>query len=54
MLVSPLINKLLGEDRVIVSDVAGTTRDAVDTKVTWNENQIIFLSIQPDFAVKQK
>ena len=37
---SSLINKLLGEDRVIVSDVAGTTRDAVDTKVTWNEKDI--------------
>ena len=26
-----MVNKLLGEDRVIVSDIAGTTRDAVDT-----------------------
>ena len=30
---SSLINKLCGEERVIVSDIAGTTRDAVDTKV---------------------
>ena len=40
---SSLINKLLGEDRVIVPDVAGTTRDAVDTKVTWNEKDYIFI-----------
>ena len=39
---SSLINKLLGEDRV-VSDIAGTTRDAVDTKVTWNEKDYIFI-----------
>ncbi|WP_029504605.1 ribosome biogenesis GTPase Der [Lachnoclostridium phytofermentans] len=40
---SSIINKLLGENRVIVSDVAGTTRDAIDTAVTWNEKEYIFI-----------
>ena len=33
---SSLINKILGEDRVIVSNIAGTTRDAIDTLVEYN------------------
>lgn len=40
---SSLINKLLGENRVIVSDVAGTTRDAIDTAVTWDDKEYVFI-----------
>ena len=40
---SSLINKLCGEDRVIVSDIAGTTRDAVDTRVKYNKKDYIFI-----------
>ena len=35
---SSLVNALLNEDRVIVSNVAGTTRDAIDTKFTYHNN----------------
>lgn len=38
---SSLINALLNEDRVIVSDVAGTTRDAVDTRFTYDKKDYI-------------
>lgn len=40
---SSLINKLLGEQRVIVSDIAGTTRDAVDARVKWQGREYIFI-----------
>lgn len=40
---SSLINRLLGEDRVIVSDIAGTTRDSVDTLVEYQERKYIFI-----------
>ena len=40
---SSLINKLLGENRLIVSDIAGTTRDAVDTEVIHNGKEYVLI-----------
>lgn len=40
---SSIINKLVGENRVIVSDIAGTTRDAIDTVVKYHNNDFIFI-----------
>ena len=36
---SSMVNKMLGYDRVIVSDIAGTTRDAIDTSFTYNDEK---------------
>lgn len=40
---SSLINRLTGENRVIVSDIAGTTRDAIDTEIRHNGNTYVFI-----------
>lgn len=40
---SSIINKILGEDRVIVSDIPGTTRDAIDTKVENDYGKYTFI-----------
>lgn len=40
---SSLVNKILGEERVIVSDVAGTTRDAIDSRFENDKGKFIFI-----------
>ncbi|MDD6563523.1 MAG: ribosome biogenesis GTPase Der [Clostridiales bacterium] len=40
---SSLINKLMGEERVIVSDIAGTTRDAIDTHYEKDGDRFLFI-----------
>lgn len=40
---SSLVNKLLGEERVIVSDIAGTTRDSVDSRVKYHGREYILV-----------
>lgn len=40
---SSIINKILGENRLIVSDIAGTTRDAIDTSVKWQDKEYVFI-----------
>ena len=40
---SSIINKLLGKNRVIVSNIAGTTRDAIDTTITYNKKEYVFI-----------
>lgn len=40
---SSIINRLLGEDRLVVADEAGTTRDAIDTPMSYHGRQVVFI-----------
>ena len=40
---SSLLNALLGEERTIVSDMPGTTRDAIDTTIEWGRSEIVLI-----------
>ncbi len=40
---SSLINHLVGEERVIVSEIAGTTRDAIDTEIIYQDREYVFI-----------
>jgi ribosome-associated GTPase EngA len=40
---SSLVNALLGEERAIVSDIPGTTRDAIDTRLAWGRSEIVLI-----------
>ena len=40
---SSLLNKIIGEDRVIVSNIPGTTRDAIDTRLVYNDTPITII-----------
>lgn len=58
---SSLVNKILGYDRTIVSDIAGTTRDAIDTPFVWNGQKYVIIDTAgmrrkravPDDSVEQ-
>lgn len=40
---SSLVNRLLGEERLVVSEVAGTTRDSIDTPLRYHDRNLIFV-----------
>lgn len=54
---STLINKLIGEERVIVSEIPGTTRDAIDTYIKNNDKEYMFIDtagIRRQSKIKEK
>ena len=40
---SSLVNRLMGEERTIVSDIAGTTRDAIDTSFSYSDKKYVLI-----------
>jgi len=40
---SSLVNALIGHERTIVSDIAGTTRDAIDTRIRWEGEEVVLI-----------
>jgi len=40
---SSIVNRLLGEERLVVSEVAGTTRDAIDTPMQYHGRSVVFV-----------
>ncbi len=40
---SSIVNALLGENRVIVSDISGTTRDSIDSRLTYNNQEFVII-----------
>lgn len=40
---SSIVNALLNENRVIVSDISGTTRDSIDSHITFNDREFIIV-----------
>ena len=43
---SSILNRLIGEERVIVSPIAGTTRDAIDTYIEMDGKKYLFIDTQ--------